>query len=116
MDIVKKVEEFMRDNNLVQYYDLEASHKFEVEDSFNTGVNTGRASGLAEGRASGLAEGRASGLVEGRASGLVEGRLEGLKDRSIEIARNLLNLNIDIPTIMKSTGLTKQEILELQEN
>ena len=106
MDIVKKVEEFMRDNNLVQYYDLEASHKFEVEDSFNTGVN--------EGRASGLAEGRASGLVEGRASGLVEGRLEGLKDRSIEIARNLLNLNIDIPTIMKSTGLTKQEILELQ--
>ena len=106
MDIVKKVEEFMRDNNLVQYYDLEASHKFEVEDSFNTGVNTGRASGLAEGRA--------SGLVEGRASGLVEGRLEGLKDRSIEIARNLLNLNIDIPTIMKSTGLTKQEILELQ--
>ncbi len=27
MDIVKKVEEFMRDNNLVQYYDLEASHK-----------------------------------------------------------------------------------------
>ena len=108
MDIVKKVEEFMRDNNLVQYYDLEASHKFEVEDSFNTGVN--------EGRASGLAEGRASGLVEGRASGLVEGRLEGLKDRSIEIARNLLNLNIDIPTIMKSTGLTKQEILQLQKN
>ena len=108
MDIVKKVEEFMRDNNLVQYYDLEASHKFEVEDSFNTGVNAGRASGLAEGRA--------SGLVEGRASGLVEGRLEGLKDRSIEIARNLLNLNIDIPTIMKSTGLTKQEILQLQEN
>ena len=98
----------MRDNNLVQYYDLEASHKFEVEDSFNTGVNAGRASGLAEGRA--------SGLVEGRASGLVEGRLEGLKDRSIEIARNLLNLNIDIPTIMKSTGLTKQEILQLQEN
>ena len=27
MDIVKKVEEFMRDNNLVQYYNLEASHK-----------------------------------------------------------------------------------------
>ncbi len=100
MDIVKKVEEFMRDNNLVQYYDLEASHKFEVEDSFNTGVN----------------EGRAFGIAEGRASGLVEGRLEGLKDRSIEIARNLLNLNIDIPTIMKSTGLTKQEILQLQEN
>ena len=37
MDIARKVEQFMKDNNLVQYYALEASHKFEVEDSFNTG-------------------------------------------------------------------------------
>ena len=27
MDIARKVEQFMKDNNLVQYYDLEASHK-----------------------------------------------------------------------------------------
>ena len=26
----------------------------------------------------------------------------------------ILNLNIDIPTIMKSTGLTRQEIMKLQ--
>ena len=82
MDIVEKVEKFMRDNNLVQYYDLEASHQYEIKDSYDTGKN--------------------------------EGRNEGLKARSFEIARNLLDLNIDIPTIMKSTGLTKQEILELQ--
>ena len=88
MDIVKKVEKFMRDNNLVQYYDLEASHKFEVEDSFNTGRDEGRN----------------------------EGRNEGSRDRSIEIAKNLLNLNIDISIIMKSTGLTKKEIMKLQEN
>ena len=101
MDIVKKVEEFMRDNNLVQYYDLEASHKFEVEDSFNTGVNAGRASGLAEGRASGLVEGRVSGIAE------------GTQIEKHNIAKNLLNLNIDISTIMKSTDLFKNEILEL---
>ena len=101
MDIVKKVEEFMRDNNLVQYYDLEASHKFEVEDSFNTGVNAGRASGLAEGRASGLVEGRVSGIAE------------GTQIEKHNIAKNLLNLNIDISTIMKSTVLFKNEILEL---
>ena len=82
MDIAEKVEKFMRDNNLVQYYDLEASHQYEIKDSYDTGKN--------------------------------EGRNEGLKARSFEIARNLLDLNIDIPTIMKSTGLTKQEILELQ--
>ena len=101
MDIVKKVEEFMRDNNLVQYYDLEASHKFEVEDSFNTGVNAGRASGLAEGRASGLVEGRVSGIAE------------GTQIEKHNIAKNLLNLNIDISTVMKSTDLFKNEILEL---
>ena len=82
MNIARKVEKFMRDNNLVQYYDLEASHQYEIKDSYDTGKN--------------------------------EGRNEGLKARSFEIARNLLDLNIDIPTIMKSTGLTKQEILELQ--
>ena len=82
MNIVKKVEKFMRDNNLVQYYDLEASHQYEIKDSYATGKN--------------------------------EGRKEGLKTRSAEIAKNLLNLNIDIPTIMKSTGLTRQEIMKLQ--
>ena len=32
---------------------------------------------------------------------------------TIKIAKNLLNLNIDISTIMQSTGLSKQEILNL---
>ena len=86
MDIVRKVEKFMRDNNLVQYYDLEASHQYEIKDSYDTGKN----------------------------EGMREGRQEGLKTRSAEIAKNLLNLNIDIPTIMKSTGLTRQEIMKLQ--
>ena len=86
MDIVEKVEKFMRDNNLVQYYDLEASHQYEIKDSYDTGKN----------------------------EGMREGRQEGLKTRSAEIAKNLLNLNIDIPTIMKSTGLTRQEIMKLQ--
>ena len=90
MNIARKVEKFMRDNNLVQYYDLEASHQYEIKDSYDTGVR------------------------EGRTSGLAEGRQEGLKTRSAEIAKNLLNLNIDIPTIMKSTGLTRQEIMKLQ--
>ena len=86
MDIVEKVEKFMRDNNLVQYYDLEASHQYEIKDSYDTGKN----------------------------EGMREGRQEGLKTRSAEIAKNLLNDHLDIDKIMKYTGLTKQEILELQ--
>ena len=84
MDIVEKVEKFMRDNNLVQYYDLEASHQYEIKDSYATGKN--------------------------------EGRKEGLKTRSAEIAKNLLNDHLDIDKIMKYTGLTKQEIMKLQQN
>ncbi len=76
MDIVEKVEKFMRDNNLVQYYDLEASHQYEIKDSYDTGKN----------------------------------------EEKISIAKNLLNDHLDIDKIMKYTGLTKQEIMKLQEN
>ena len=43
-------------------------------------------------------------------------RRNGKNARSMEIAKNLLNLNIDIPTIIKSTGLSKKEIQKLQES
>ena len=95
MDIVSKVEKFMKDNHLVQYYDLEASHKYEVEDSFNTGKNEGKKEGHKEGRK--------------------EGRKEGTQLEKYNIAKNLLRLNVDIPTIMKSTGLSKKEIEKLYE-
>ena len=94
MDIVEKVEKFMRDNNLVQYYDLEASHKYEVEDSFNTGKNEG--------------------IQEGIQRGKNEGRNEGRNYEKISIAKNLLKDHLDINKIMQYTGLTKQEILDLQ--
>ena len=47
--------------------------------------------------------------------GKEDGRKEGLKDRSVEIAKNLLDLNVAIPIVIKSTGLSKKEIRKLQE-
>ena len=76
MHIARKVEKFMRDNNLVQYYDLEASHQYEIKDPYDTGKN----------------------------------------EEKISIAKNLLNDHLDIDKIIKYTGLTKQEIMKLQEN
>ena len=55
---------------------------------------------------------RKDGIQKGRASGLAE----GTQVEKHKIAKKLLNLNIDISTIMQSTGLSKQEILKLQEN
>ena len=43
-----------------------------------------------------------------------EGREEGLKEKSIEIAKNMLKLNIDINIISQSTGLSVDEIEELK--
>jgi hypothetical protein len=43
-----------------------------------------------------------------------EGRKEGEKQKAIAIAINLLNSGVDIEIIIKSTGLTKEEIEDLK--
>ena len=50
-----------------------------------------------------------------RKDGRREGIQKGTQVEKHKIAKNLLNLNIDISTIMQSTGLSKQEILNLQK-
>ena len=55
-------------------------------------------------------EGREEGLKEGKEEGLKEGE----KNKSIEIAKNMLKLNIDINIISQSTGLSVEEINKLK--
>ena len=52
---------------------------------------------------------------EGHKEGRQEGREEGLKEKAYEIARNLLALKLDIDSISKATGLTKEDIAKLKE-
>ena len=54
-----------------------------------------------------------AGYDKGYDSGYDSGTLEGKKQRSIEIAKKLKSMDIDIQTIVKSTGLTKEEIEKL---
>ena len=81
------------------------------------GREEGKAEGLAEGKAEGLAEGKAEGLAEGKAEGLAEGKAEGLEEgraeEKAEIAKKMLEENIEIETIIKLTGLTKEKIENL---
>ena len=56
---------------------------------------------------------RRSGKKEGIAEGRVEGKAEGEKNKAIEIAKNMLKENFDIETIIKVTGLTKEEVEKL---
>ena len=39
---------------------------------------------------------------------------EGLKEKSIDIAKNMLKDSLDIEIIMKYTGLSKEEIKKLK--
>ena len=45
-----------------------------------------------------------------------EGRTEGTKEKTIEIARNLLNMQMSIEDISKATGLTEDEIKSLNDD
>ena len=65
---------------------------------------------LTEGRAKGRAEGKAEGMLEGMLEGKAEGRAEGM----LEVAKNLLSMDIPILQIMQATGLTQEQIKGLQ--
>ncbi len=45
--------------------------------------------------------------------GYIHGREEGIKVQSYNIAKKMLEKNIDIETIKETTGLTEEEIREL---
>ena len=61
-------------------------------------------------RSYGYDEGYDAGVLKGKEAGILEGK----RSNSIEIAKNLINQNINIEDISKSTGLTIEEIENLK--
>ena len=59
-------------------------------------------------------EGLKEGLKKGRKEGLKEGIEKGRKEKSIEIAKKLLQSGVSGEVIAGSTGLTLEEIRELK--
>jgi predicted transposase/invertase (TIGR01784 family) len=53
------------------------------------------------------------GIQKGIQKGRVEGRAEGRYNQKIEIARNAINMGLDIKNIITLTGLSKEEIEKL---
>ena len=51
---------------------------------------------------------------EGLAKGIEQGIEQGSKEKQLEIAKNMLNKNMDIETIIEITGLTEEEIEKLK--
>ncbi len=57
--------------------------------------------------------GKEEGLKEGHEEGLKEGMEKGERKATLEMARNLKQLGVPVETIMKSSGLTEEEISRL---
>ena len=67
------------------------------------------------GKEIGKAEGRAEGLTEGIAKGRTEGKAEGKKIQALETAKTLLEMGLSIQQIIKATGLSESEIMQLKK-
>ena len=52
---------------------------------------------------------------KGKAEGRAEGKAEGLKEQAIQSAQTMLEDNVPIDLICKYTGLTKEEVLDIQQ-
>ena len=66
-----------------------------------------------DGEKSGFTKGEKSGFTKGETVGLTKGRSEGAAQEKREIARNLMQLGLDLTQIRQATGLTAEEIEKL---
>ena len=63
-----------------------------------------------------LSEAKEEGMEQGYTSGISDGISEGENKKSIEIAKNLLSMNMPLEDISKATGLSIEEINKISEN
>ena len=93
MKAVNKIEELLMDPKFAGAYDVEERRAFDMEDMRLTGIDEG------------MSKGKAIGLTEGKAIGLNEGKRK--------IAKNMLNKNMNVSIISELTGLSIEEIKEI---
>ena len=96
-------------DTMIRDADVYRTQMLEIKIAREKVLAEGRAEGIAEGRAEGIAEGRAEGIAEGRAEGIAEGRAE----EKLANARSLKVNGVPVDVIVKSLGLTEEEVLLL---
>ena len=103
-----------------QLYESRMKLKSDIVTISETQYHVGLEQGIAQGIAQGKLEGKSLGLAEGRSLGLAEGRslglAEGSRQKALETARNLLRIGLSVANIAEATGLSGQEIAELEHS
>ena len=59
-------------------------------------------------------EGKEEEIAIGKEEGIAIGKEEGKNERNLEIAKNMLAMNIDEATVIKLTGLTLEQLQQLK--
>ena len=62
----------------------------------------------------GMEKGRAEGMAEGMVKGMAKGIAKGQLSKGLEVARNLLAMGMSWTQIIQATGLTEDQLKQLQ--
>ena len=124
----KKMVEISRDEELNGIYDREEHERRVrnslIEDALEDGWNRGKKEGIEAGKKEGkeqgikegIEEGKKEGIKEGKVQGIKEGIKEGRKKANLEIAKRMLDKNIDEDTILEIACITLSELEKLKDN
>ena len=63
-----------------------------------------------------LSEAKEEGISQGYTSGINDGITKGISQEKINIAKNLLSMNMSLEDISKATGLSIEEIKKISNN
>ncbi len=116
------IEDFLRKHSrevtgmLFNEITVEEFAEIRAREAYEDGEKSGSRkakSGFAKGEKSGFTKGEKSGFTKGETVGLAKGRSEGAAQEKREIARNLMQLGLDLAQIRQATGLTAEEIEKL---
>ena len=102
-------EEVIKANNdefVVDWISREEEQKQYEEVMYEKGLNQGKQQGLQEG----ISQGKQQGLSEG----IIQGKQEGISQAKIDVAKEMLELNMDLETISRVTKLAKNQIESLR--
>ena len=90
------------DEDIKNMRDIYATRKFDEK------------RGMEKGRAEGMAEGMVKGMAKGMAKGIAKGIAKGELSKGLEVARNLLAMGMSWTQIIQATGLTEDQLKQLQ--
>lgn len=65
---------------------------------------------MLEGKVIGKDEGFVEGEIKGKKEGILEGKIKGKSEEKIKIAKNLLEIGLEIEKVALATGLSKDQI------